>query len=47
MTNAVEATRQTLDALGVSTADAVAAQFVALRAEFDREAARVAAERAG
>ena len=47
MTNAVEATRQTLDALGVSTADAVAAQFVALRAEFDREAARVAAEHAG
>jgi phenylalanyl-tRNA synthetase alpha chain len=40
MTNATDSTRQTLAALGVASAEAVAQRFAELRAEFDREAAR-------
>src|SRR3990172_6935092 len=39
MTNATDSTRQTLAALGVASAEAVAQFFAELRAEFDREAA--------
>jgi phenylalanyl-tRNA synthetase alpha chain len=45
MTNAAtDTTRQTLDALGVSTAESVAERFTALRAEFDREAEGIGGE---
>ncbi len=42
MSNPVEATRQTLDALGVSAADALPERFAALRASFDADSARIA-----
>jgi phenylalanyl-tRNA synthetase alpha chain len=38
MTTAIDSTRQPLAALGVADADAVAARFAELRAEFEREA---------
>jgi phenylalanyl-tRNA synthetase alpha chain len=43
MTNPTDATRQTLAALGVANAEAVAERFAGLRDEFDREATGAAA----
>jgi len=43
MTNPTDATRQTLAALGVANAEAVAERFAGLRDEFDREAPGAAA----
>ena len=42
MTDATETTRQTLAALGVSTAAEVASHFAAVRAEFEHDAATIA-----
>jgi hypothetical protein len=42
MTDATETTRQTLAALGVSTAAEVAPHFAAVRAEFEHDAATIA-----